>query len=131
MFLRNVSEKGSDYFQIGAVGNKQYRGEDSYIVRQASFLDLSWGYDPRMGLTHRFDKSRLALKYLVKLLYRYGVSDVRLNHSLKLKPTFPYPSSVSTLVIGLIYHLRKGHSGFPTALRIMGQYSASRNNPSV
>ncbi len=130
-FLDSISSSGSDFFQVGAIGNKQFRGEDSYIARQAHFLNLHWGYDPRMILTHRFDKSRLKVVYLVKLLVRYGVSDVRLNHALHIEPQYPYPWNTKLLCIGLIYHLRKGISGTPTALRLIGQFLASRKSKSI
>ena len=129
--IEKISSGRSYFFRVGAVGDKQFRGEDSYLVRQAFFLDYYWGYDPRLKLSHRFAKSRLRGFYLVKLLIRYGVSDIRLNQSLNIDPLYPYPRNLISLTIEVVYHLRKGSSGVPTALRLLGQFIGARELESV
>ena len=116
----------SGILTTGAIHSKQFRGEDSYIARQAQFLALNWGYHPSLTLEHRFAQTRISIRYLYPLLFRFGVSDIHLNNALNIQPTYQYPKLFKSLIRETIFHLAKGRAGVPTALRAFGQFYACR-----
>ena len=116
----------SGILTTGAIHAKQFRGEDSYIARQAHFLRFNWGYHPSLTLEHRFAPNRLSIRYLYPLLFRFGVSDIHLNNALHIQPAYQYPQSFRSLLGEIIFHLAKGRAGVPTALRVFGQFYACK-----
>ena len=126
-YIVNKIESGDvGILNVGAVHSKQFRGEDSYIARQAYFLDLNWGYHPDLTLEHRFNRDRISIRYLYQLLFNYGISDIQLNKALNTEPAYPYPNSIKELLKVLIFHLTNGRSGVPTTLRALGQFYACK-----
>jgi len=116
----------SRILSTGAIHAKQFRGEDSYIARQAHYLSLSWGYSPELFLEHKFKRDRMSRRYLYQLLFRFGVSDVYLHSALDVEPLYAFPDSFKNLFGVIVYHFSKGPSGLPNLLRALGQFYANK-----
>ena len=63
--------------------------EDSLIMRGAFSIGLANAYNPEMVLYHHLDPKRFNLKYLLRLMYAYGVSHVVLESLLKGRQPIP------------------------------------------
>lgn len=69
-----------DIFKLGRTGKHNLSScEDSLIMRGAFSLGLANAYNPSMILYHHLDAKRFNLKYLIRLMYAYGVSHVVLE----------------------------------------------------
>ena len=74
------AESDGNLFQLGRTGKKNLSScEDSLIMRGAFNLGLSNAYNPKMALYHHLDSKRFNSKYLIRLMYAYGVSHVVLE----------------------------------------------------
>ncbi len=80
---RRQSEQGKDVFALGQRGSVLLRCEDSLIMRNSYYLNLANAYYPRLSLRHHLDPRRFDFRYLVRLLYGYGVSHVVLESILR------------------------------------------------
>lgn len=131
--IKEFDSEFSTFFTIGAKGGKQFRGEDSFIARQCLYLSMKWGYAPELSLLHDFGRSRLRLRYLSKLLFSMGRSDVLLDFALKIKPAYPYPENIIRLLAEFMYYTTKSRLGWILGLRRVGiyfQYKLSMRNAS-
>lgn len=91
---RRLSVEGRDVFKLGAQGSIPLRCEDSLIMRTALGVGLANAYYPRLRLQHHLDPQRFRFRYLVRLLYGYGVSHVILEAILRgHQPIPPYYAS--------------------------------------
>jgi glycosyltransferase involved in cell wall biosynthesis len=71
-------------FKLGRVGSTNLGScEDSLMMRGVFGLGLSTGYNPKMILEHRLDPKRFNPWYLIRLMYAYGISHVRLDVLIK------------------------------------------------
>jgi len=82
-----------NYFSLGRKGRKLLSGEDSFIARQATYLDLKWGYSPKLVLEHDINRKRLSYWYLIRLLIGYGRTDIYLDLILRNSRDYPLPVS--------------------------------------
>lgn len=123
--VNQIANGNLGFFHVGAIGNRQLRGEDSYLVRQCFHLGLKWGYDPRLSLEHKFDSKRLSLKYLSKLLYGMGYSDVYLDLGLGVEPQYPYPRTLADVLTRTIYATKNTPWHIFFIFRYLGQYRAN------
>lgn len=65
---------------IGQVGAKNLmRGEDSLLMRMAHRAGFACSYQPSLWGIHHLDNRRFRLRFLLRLLYGYGRSYVRLE----------------------------------------------------
>lgn len=77
---RQRAESDENIFKLGRTGKKNLSScEDSLIMRGAFSLGLSNAYNPKMVLYHHLDAKRFNFKYLIRLMYAYGVSHVVLE----------------------------------------------------
>jgi glycosyltransferase involved in cell wall biosynthesis len=105
---RRQSEEGKDVFKLGAQGAVPLRCEDSLIMRNAYPLGLANAYYPRLALQHHLDPSRFRFRYLVRLLYGYGVSHVILESILKGPQPMPaYYASLNLFMRTLYWVFRQ------------------------
>ena len=67
-------------FCVGQVGTwNLMRGEDSLLMRMAHRAGLACSYQPMLWGIHHLDNRRFTLRFLLRLLYGYGRSFVRLE----------------------------------------------------
>ncbi len=67
-------------YSIGQVGSKKLmRGEDSLLMRMADRAGFACSYQPTLWGIHHLDNRRFRLRYLLRLLFGYGRSYVRLE----------------------------------------------------
>jgi glycosyltransferase involved in cell wall biosynthesis len=128
--VRKVLSGDNGFLSVGAIGKRQLRGEDSFLMRQCFYLNLEWGYDPSLQLEHRFDVNRLKLRYVWKLLYNMGYSDVFLHRGLNVSPEYPYPKSKSEIFVRSVYLLKKSKYSLLLSARFIGQYRAAKHTKS-
>jgi len=121
-------EKQDSYFELGRAGTSLLSGEDSFIARQTTKLNLQYGYFPDLKLIHDIKPERLRLVYLAKLLYGYGKSDVILNETLEAKPAYPYPKNTFECLMRYFYISKKGFAGLIIGFRQFGQFFASKKS---
>lgn len=120
--VTKVKQGDTRFFKVGAVGNKQLRGEDSFIARQCFYLGLEWGYHPDLKLFHFFNQKRMSFNYISRLLFNLGYSDVFLDDGLDVEPSYPYPESLAQVIHMTFHSGRKSLSGLVNAIRFTGQY---------
>lgn len=86
------AENDEKFFKLGRTGKKNLSScEDSLIMRGAFSLGLTNAYYPKLVLYHHLDAKRFNLKYLIRLMYAYGVSHVVLEsvlHGPQIIPDF-------------------------------------------
>lgn len=95
---RAQAADGDSLARLGRKGRGHLAScEDSLIMRNAYALGLANAYHPALVLYHHLDPRRFAFRYLVRLLYGYGVSHVVLESVLSggPKPVPPYYGSVN------------------------------------
>ena len=81
---RKQSMQGNEVFRLGRQGRNNLAScEDSLIMRNAYRMNLSNAYYPALALYHHLEPSRFRLRYLVRLMYGYGVSHAVLDSILK------------------------------------------------
>lgn len=84
------AENDGNLFKLGRTGKKNLSScEDSLIMRGAFTLDFSNAYNPKMVLYHHLDSKRFNFKYLIRLMYAYGVSHVVLESLLNGPQSIP------------------------------------------
>ena len=67
-------------YSIGQVGtNNLMRGEDSLLMRMADRAGFACSYQPVLWGIHHLDNRRFRLRFLLRLLFGYGRSYVRLE----------------------------------------------------
>lgn len=115
-----------NYFSLGRVGKRTCSGEDAFIANQCHHLNLKWGLTNSLTLIHDIKLERLNVKYLVRLLYNYGYSDVILDRANETEPAYPYPRNAKEALLRYLYFARKGRSGLILGLRQFGLYVAFR-----
>lgn len=77
---RSQSAQGETLARLGRKGRGNLAScEDSLIMRNAFALGLANAYCPGLVLYHHLDPRRFAFRYLIRLLYGYGVSHVVLE----------------------------------------------------
>jgi glycosyltransferase involved in cell wall biosynthesis len=117
------------YFSLGRKGKKLLSGEDSFLARSLNNSGTKFGYSSNLKLIHDIDPSRLTLKYVSKLMFGYGVSDVVLDKALNATPKYPYPSSFFGVLMHLFYSSIQHKYGVILGLRHLGQfYESSRRS---
>lgn len=109
------------YFKLGRSGKGLLSGEDSFIARHCFFLSLKYGYSPNLVLEHRIKRDRIKLNYLIRLMFGYGRSDIRLSYALSQSLTI-YPSKASRTLKIFLFHASQKRLGFLLGLRTLGQY---------
>lgn len=83
-YLEFVDQLPPEYC-IGQVGSKNLmRGEDSLLMRMAHRVNLACSYQPVLWGIHHLDNRRFHLRFLLRLLYGYGRSYVRMERILGL-----------------------------------------------
>jgi glycosyltransferase involved in cell wall biosynthesis len=121
-FLENSSFNEEIFFSLGRRGSGLLSGEDSFIARQAAFMNLKWGYSPELVLEHSIKPDRLKFRYFSSLLVAYGRSDVILNRALNIDPPHPYPSNVFMVILQIIFSARRSLFRAILGLRFLGQF---------
>ena len=124
--FRNHEESEAEFLKLGRRGRSLLSGEDSFIARQAYFVNLSWGYSPKLVLTHDINSNRLRLGYLLRLLFAYGRSDVRLNNALKIDSEYKYAKNLLVVMLRFFYTANKNQKGWVLAFRHLGEYYERR-----
>jgi glycosyltransferase involved in cell wall biosynthesis len=128
-FLNRIESETSPYYHLGRVGKSLLSGEDSFIARQATIHGFYYGYDPKLKLIHDIRQDRVRTKYLMRLLYYYGKSDVILDRALEVRPQFEYPKTFLEAMARFLFFSKKGMVGLVEGFRQIGQYSQFINNP--
>jgi glycosyltransferase involved in cell wall biosynthesis len=72
-----------DALSLGRKGQGLASCDDSLLMRGSYELGRSVAYDPKLVLEHHIDPRRLRLGYLLRLMYAYGESQVRLERLLQ------------------------------------------------
>lgn len=104
------ADNDKNLFKLGRTGKRNLSScEDSLIMRGAFSLGLANSYNPKMILYHHLDAKRFNLKYLIRLMYAYGVSHVVLESLLNGRQYIPvYYSSGKHFLKLLLGALRGG-----------------------
>jgi glycosyltransferase involved in cell wall biosynthesis len=75
-------------FKLGRVGSQNLSScEDTLIMSGAFSLGLQNAYYPSLVLYHHLSANRFKFKYLIRLMYAYGVSNVILENLTRSKQT--------------------------------------------
>jgi len=77
-YLRR-STKSDNFFRLGETAGKLRRCEDSMLMRGAASVGRTNAYEPSLVLWHHLDPARFRFRYLIRLMYGYGVSQVILE----------------------------------------------------
>jgi glycosyltransferase involved in cell wall biosynthesis len=120
-----------NFFLLGRIGKRTGSGEDAFIANQSVHLTLKWALKKDLILIHEINTDRLRVRYLVRLFYNYGYSDVLLNLANATPPPYPYPRNLINALMLYVYFAKKGRSGVIIGLRQMGIYIASRKFTSL
>ncbi len=115
----------SHYFKLGRKGKRLLSGEDSFIARQTAFSGLDYGYSPSLELIHRISRNRLSTSYLARLMFGYGLSDVKLDRALNLNRS-DFPPTIKVILLEFLFLCGKGKYGYLLGLRSFGRYWGSR-----
>jgi hypothetical protein len=111
---RAQSARGETLARLGRKGRGNLAScEDSLIMRNADALGLANAYYPGLVLRHHLDPRRFAFRYLIRLLYGYGVSHVVLESVLAgPQPVPPYYESLNLFArtIYWIFRQERRHS---------------------
>jgi hypothetical protein len=124
--FNSLQESGMEFLNLGRKGRSLLSGEDSFIARQAYFANLSWGYSPELVLTHDINSTRLRRVYLLRLLFAYGRSDVKLNNALKVQPEYRYAKNLLVVFLRFFYTAKKHKKAWILSFRHLGEYYESR-----
>lgn len=90
------SEVASDFYDLGRTGSWGLAScDDSLMMRGALRVGLGSAYVPNLSLRHHLSPRRFRFTYLMRLMYGYGQSFVRLDRA--LHGEVPVPSEYSTL----------------------------------
>lgn len=120
-YLKTYLTSNDHYFLLGRKGSATLSGEDSFIARSAYFLGMKWGYSPKLELVHDINQDRLSMKYMARLLYSYGISDIHLDNALGNSEHYPYPTSLYAALKRWFYTTIKYQGGWIIGLRHFGQ----------
>jgi glycosyltransferase involved in cell wall biosynthesis len=72
---KNKSEHDELFFRLGRTGSKSVAScEDSLMMRGAVQLGLYCSYQPSLRIIHHISPDRVKIRYLLKLMYGFGVS---------------------------------------------------------
>ena len=86
------SENDHRIYRLGRVGRENLNScEDSIMMRGSSKVGLKNAYAPELVLTHHLERSRFSFRYLMRLMYAFGLSHVMLERILtgpKLRPDY-------------------------------------------
>lgn len=105
---RRFMETDSSAPHLGRVGSTVlFSGEDSLIMRTAYKFDLACAYNPRLRLYHHLNPNRFKFRYLIKLMYHYGVSQVVLDRVLKGHSVAPVYYKSFLRFLGLLCFIGK------------------------
>ena len=118
----NSASANRNYFFLGRSGKRLLSGEDSFIARTSAVINLKWGYSPKLVLTHDIRSSRLNYKYLTRLLFNYGLSDVLLEKAISGHPISIFPRTFREAALAYLYTSTKYRGGWVLGLRHFGQY---------
>lgn len=131
---RQRAESDENIFKLGRTGKRNLSScEDSLIMRGAFSLDLSNAYNPKMVLYHHLDAKRFNFKYLIRLMYAYGVSHVILESMLNGAQSIPSYYASKKQFSSLLWREAKGSSKLSLAFGIgiaayhLGARSEHRN----
>lgn len=96
-------------FKLGRAGKNNLSScEDSLIMRGAFTIGLSNAYNPEMILYHHLNVKRFNPRYLIRLMYAYGVSHVVLESLLKGPQPIPNYYHSDTQFLRLLLGAAKG-----------------------
>lgn len=103
------ADSDENLFKLGRTGKKNLSScEDSLIMRGAFSLGLANAYNPTMVLYHHLDAKRFNLKYLIRLMYAYGISHVVLESLLNGPQPIPDYYSSRKQFLRLLLGAAKG-----------------------
>jgi len=72
---KSKAEHDELFFQLGRTGSKSVAScEDSLMMRGAVQLGLYCSYQPSLRIVHHINPNRIRTRYLLKLMYGFGVS---------------------------------------------------------
>jgi glycosyltransferase involved in cell wall biosynthesis len=77
-YLRRSSES-ENFFRLGRAPGKLLSCEDSILMRGAASIGRTNAYEPSLVLWHHLDPQRFRFRYLIRLMYGYGISSVILE----------------------------------------------------
>ena len=77
-YLRR-SIASENFFRLGEIAGKLLRCEDSILMRSAASVGRSNAYEPSLVLWHHLAPLRFRFRYLLRLMYGYGISHVILE----------------------------------------------------
>jgi glycosyltransferase involved in cell wall biosynthesis len=77
-YLRRTQES-ENLFRLGRRAGKLFSGEDSLIMLGAAKVGRSNAYEPSLVLKHHLAPHRFRFRYLIRLMYCYGISHVVLD----------------------------------------------------
>jgi glycosyltransferase involved in cell wall biosynthesis len=72
---------------------------DSLMMKGAYELGLQCSYQPRLGLNHHLPIGRFKFSYLIRLMFGYGRSNVRLDYILNRTVTYPTLGAIFTKML--------------------------------
>ena len=86
------SETDRRIYKLGRVGRDNLNScEDSIMMRSSLKVGLKNAYAPELVLTHHLDRRRFSFRYLMRLMYAFGLSHIMLERILtgpKLCPDY-------------------------------------------
>lgn len=130
---RDRAAKDEQFFALGRTGKKSVAScEDSLMMRGAVELGLYCSYQPGLKIIHHISPHRLDLRYLMKLMYGFGVSIATCELLLNSKKETPEEYRSLGALINLCKRTWKSHLGDPAyAIGVMimyyGQYKIWQN----
>lgn len=145
-FRRSVFDAGHRFDpKRGAVGDKLYRGEESYLIRELLAMGHTVVFDPEIVVWHRIQPERMRAGYFRRQSFQAGEGEGRLagriGRSLLGAPLFYYRWTALTLAQWLAAVARRRGDAFECELdflmaagRLWGcwrRYFDSRNEASA
>jgi len=121
-----VANTDHPYFALGRSGSSLISAEDSFIARVISAQGLEWGYFSELLVTHHVDAARFRSRYLRKLLFNFGRSDVLLQQALNRQRTEWSSTSLANVVRFFLWRLGRERSPAILTMRELGQWYQGR-----
>jgi glycosyltransferase involved in cell wall biosynthesis len=126
-YLRR-STASENFFQLGRTAEKLLSCEDSILMRGAASLGRTNAYEPSLVLWHHLAPHRFRFRYLIRLMYGYGISHVILEALCKGPQPIPeyYKSERKFLKMILVIFMSKGVTSVQFAIGMVTYHLGAR-----
>lgn len=123
------ADNDKNIFKLGRTGMKNLSScEDALIMSGAFPLGLSNAYNPKLVLYHHLDAKRFKLRYLIRLMHAYGVSQIFLEFLLNgPRPVPSYYSSGKQILRWLWKSMGAARKSIPFGIGMLAYYHGVRS----